>query len=172
MENLDSKFIHIKGWGVDEDVNNNPTYPIKVKNRNEVRGYQWHRPTQQESTVEVLHSNERPNLSSVFGTSVPPSGLSGSIRRFAFQYSENSYLHWLPLLLADRINVLEGIVDDIKHGYVPNIFAEKGGKAIWKHNPKSIVQQVVAATVVLTAIGFLIYKKKSASKKKPWLRYK
>ena len=138
---------------------------MKVKNPNEVRGYAWQRPTQQFSSVEVLHSNERPNLPSVFGTTVPPSGLSGSIRRFAFQYSESSYLHWLPLLLADRINVVEGIIDDIKKGYIPNIFAEKGGKAVWKHHPASIVQKAVVATVVLSAIGFLVYKQFATPKK-------
>ncbi|PIQ21283.1 MAG: hypothetical protein COW65_10055, partial [Cytophagales bacterium CG18_big_fil_WC_8_21_14_2_50_42_9] len=97
------------------------------------------------------------NLTAVFGTTVPPSGLSGMIRRFAFKYSENSYLHWLPLIVADRVNVVEGIVDDLKKGHVPNIFAEKGYKAEWKHNRQSFIQKMLvigaltaAAVIVLT----------------------
>lgn len=84
----------IKGWGVDANPKNDPTYPMKARNNGEHKGYTWERPTQQPITVEVLHSNERSNVTSVFGTSTPPSGLSGMLRRFAFKYSESSYGHW------------------------------------------------------------------------------
>src|SRR5215207_9794292 len=93
----------VKGWGVDADPENDPTYPIKARNNEEQAGYTWERPTRQPVDVEVLHSNERPSVSAAFGTSTPPSGLSGVIRRFAFQYSESSYGHGLPLMLADRV---------------------------------------------------------------------
>ena len=29
MENLEQKFAHIKGWGIDADPENEPTYPMK-----------------------------------------------------------------------------------------------------------------------------------------------
>ena len=150
MENLAKDYSHIKGWGIDADPKNDPTYPMKQRTNEEHKGYTWDRPTQQAESVEVLHSNERPNLTAVFGTSSPPSGLSGMIRRFAFQYSENSYLHWLPLLLADRVNVVEGIIEDLSQGHFPNTFAEKGGKAVWEHNKKEIILKV-AIGVALTA---------------------
>jgi len=142
----------IKGWGVDADPQNDPTYPIKKRNDGEHAGYSWERPTQQESDVEVLHSNERPNLSAAFGTSTPPAGLSGVLRRFAFQYSESSYTHWLPLMLADRVGVVEGIVGDLAHGHVPNIFTELGGRAMWQHNRKGLVKQVLVGAVVVSAV--------------------
>ena len=94
----------VKGWGADADRGNDPTYPMKRRNDGEHEGYSWERPAQQQSDAEVLHSNERPNLSAAFGTSTPPAGLSGAIRRFAFKYSESSYGHWLPLMLADFVN--------------------------------------------------------------------
>ena len=150
MENLAKDYSHIKGWGIDADPKNDPTYPMKQRTNEEHKGYTWDRPTQQAESVEVLHSNERPNLTAVFGTSSPPSGLSGMIRRFAFQHSENSYLHWLPLLLADRVNVVEGIIEDLSQGQFPNTFAEKGGKAVWEHNKKEIILKV-AIGVALTA---------------------
>ena len=112
----------------------------------------WERPTQQPVNVEVLHSNERPYVTAVFGTVAPPSGISGAMRRFAFKYSEGRWTHWLTLLAADRVNMVEGIVDDLKHGTIPNIFAEKGWKAEWKYNPKGLITKVVVAAVVTTAV--------------------
>src|SRR5690606_20777024 len=103
-----------------------PTHPIKHRNDAEHDDYSWERPSQQPIDIEVQHSIERPNVSAVFGTAAPPSGLSGMIRRFAFRKSENDYGHWLPLLLADRVNMVEGLVSDIAHGKFPNYFAEKG----------------------------------------------
>ena len=146
----------VKGWGVDANPKNDPTYPIKNRNNGEHAGYSWERPTQQPLTVEILHSNERPNVSATFGTSTPPSGLSGIIRRAAFNYSENSYGHWLPLMLADRIGMVEGIVDDLAHGHIPNIFGEMGWKAEWKHNRKSLVTKVIVGAVIASiAVSFL-----------------
>src|ERR671921_2755031 len=92
----------IEGQGIDADPKNDPTSPMKHPTDGEHAGYSWERPPQQPIDVEILHSNERPNVTAVFGTSTPPSGLSGMIRRFAFQFSESEYGHWLPLLLADR----------------------------------------------------------------------
>jgi hypothetical protein len=50
------------------------------------------------------------------------------IRRLAFKYSESSYGHWLPLMLADRVNVVEGVLDDLAHGHVPNLSTSSGGR--------------------------------------------
>jgi hypothetical protein len=161
MNNTGKDFSHIKGWGIDADPKNDPTYPMKPhRTDDEQTGYSWERPTLQAETVEVLQSNERPNLTAVFGTSTPPSGLSGMIRRYAFRYSEGHWGHWIPLLLADRVNVVEGVIDDIRHGHVPNIFAEKGWKAEWKHNPKGLVTKVATTVLVATALVALVTRKK------------
>jgi hypothetical protein len=96
------------------------------------------------------------NDPSVFGTSTPPSGLSGVLRRIAFRYSESSYGHWLPLMLADRVSVVEGVLGDLEHGHVPNVFAERGWKAEWKHNRTSLVRRIlVRAVVVSAAVAYL-----------------
>lgn len=154
----------IKGWGVDADPENDPTYPIKNRNDGEHEGYSWERPTQQPVDVEVLHSNERPNVSATFGTSTPPAGLSGVIRRAAFKYSENSYAHWLPLMLADRVGVVEGVLEDLSHGHVPNIFGELGWKAEWKHNRTRLVTRVaVGAVLASAAVAYLRSRKDDSS---------
>lgn len=143
---------HINGWGIDADPENDPTYPMKQRTDEEHRGYSWERPSQQEPGTEVLHSVERPNITAVFGTSTPPSGLSGAIRRFAFKYSESSYGHWIPLILADRVNVVEGIIDDLKKGYVPKVFAERGWNAEWKHNKEQFTKKIAVAALVTSAV--------------------
>ena len=146
----------VKGWGVDANPKNDPTYPMKTRNNGEHAGYSWERPTQQPESVEILHSNERPNVTAAFGTSTPPAGLSGMIRRAAFKYSENSYGHWVPLMLADRVGMVEGVVGDLAHGHVPNIFGEMGWKAEWKHNRKSLMTRVlVGAVITSVAVAYL-----------------
>ena len=141
----------VRGWGVDADPKNDPTYPMKHRNDGEQKGYAWARPPQQADPVEVLHSNERPNLSAVFGTSTPPSGLSGMLRRHAFKYSESSYGHWLPLMLADRVGAVEGVLEDLGRGHVPNLPGEWGWKAEWKHNRQSLVARIIVGSILAVA---------------------
>jgi hypothetical protein len=152
MEHTVKDRSQIKGWGVDADPKNDPTYPMKLRNDGDKAGYSWERPPQQPITVEVLHSNERPDLTSVFGTSTPPSGPSGALRRLAFRYSESSYGHWLPLVLADRVGVVEGVLSDLKHGQIPNALAERGWKAEWKHNRTSLLRRVLLRAILISAI--------------------
>jgi hypothetical protein len=149
-------YTQINGWGVDADPRNDPTYPMKHRTNGEHEGYSWERPPQQPPTVEILRSIERPNVSAVFGTSTPPSGLSGVIRRAAFNYSESSYGHWLPLMLADRVNMVEGVLDDLARGHIPNIMAERGLKAEWRHNrPNLVGRLLVGALLTSAAIVYL-----------------
>lgn len=154
MENTD-KYKHIKGWGIDSDPRNEPTYPFKNYTGDDHKRLNYSRPHQQDKNIEVLHSNERPTISSVFGTSVPPSGLSGLLRRFAFRYSESSFGHWLPLLFADRVNVWEGFIKDFGKGTLPNIYKERGWNAELKYNKKKFLRSSVvrvAATAFIIAL--------------------
>lgn len=156
METIADNFAHIKGWGIDADPTNEPTHPMKKWTGDDHKRLNYDRPPLQPETVEILHSNERPNVTAVFGTTAPPSGLSGMIRRWAFKSSESEYGHWLPLLLADRVNEWEGIFDDLKKGHVPNIFAEKGWKAELKHNPQGMVKTVLIGAAITTAVILLL----------------
>ncbi|MDB5196741.1 MAG: hypothetical protein JWP88_1112 [Flaviaesturariibacter sp.] len=159
-QNLADNYKHINGWGIDADPKDHPNYPFKHWTGDDHQRLNWERPPLQTETVEILKSNERPTLSATFGTVSPPSGLSGAIRRYAFKFSESEYGHWLPLLVADRVNMVEGIIDDLAHGHVPNIFAEKGWKAEWKHNPKGLVIKVATMAAVTYGIVKLFSGKK------------
>jgi hypothetical protein len=161
METTTEKYRQIKGWGIDADQQNEPTYPMKNYTGDDHNRLNYERPPQQPANVEILQSIERPGLSAVFGTSTPPSGLSGMIRRVAFRYSEGSWGHWLPLILADRVNVVEGIIDDLRHGHIPNFFQERGWKAEWKYNRKAMVQRMATGVILTTAlVTFLMYRRK------------
>jgi hypothetical protein len=148
-------YDHIKGWGIDADPENDPTYPIKTHQYENQQDIEWPRPELQSTEQEILMSNERPYMTAVYGSPLPPSGLSGFLRRYAFRYSESNLMHWLSLLLADRINVIEGLIGDAKTGKAPNIFAERGTKAAWKYDRKNQVAKVVTFTLITTAVFVL-----------------
>jgi hypothetical protein len=153
-DDMASRFAHIKGWGIDADPDNEPTYPIKHWNGDDHKRLNYARPSQQPLTVEKLHSNERSSVSAVFGTSLPPAGLSGKLRRYAFRFSEGNWNHWLTLLFADRVNVAEGVIDDIKTGHVPNLAREFG----W--SKKETIRNIAIAATITFGILILLSKNK------------
>lgn len=161
MENVRIDPAQVKGWGIDADAENDPTYPMRIRENETEKSYSWERPTQQPVSVEVLHSNERPNVAAAFGTAVPPAGLSGMIRRKAFKFSENSYGHWLPLMLADRVGIVEGIVEDFSRGHVPNILGERGWNAEWKYNRANLITKVLISAAVAGVAVALVRRRKS-----------
>lgn len=138
----------IPGWGVDADPENDPAYPMRHTDELETRGLNWQRPAIQDSGVEVLQSIEHNRRPAVTGTSSPPHGVSGMIRRAAFKRSESDWFHWLMLMGADRLSVIEGVVDDIGRGRLPNIPAEMGVRAEWRHNKKGLAIKSVGALAV------------------------
>ena len=107
-----SKHSQIPGWGADLDHANRPAVPME-KPLSGAESDHVKEPEQQPVTVEVLHSVERPGITPVFGTSQPPHGVSGMMRRVAFRRSENDLRHWMLLLAADRVDVIEGMAQDL-----------------------------------------------------------
>ena len=150
----------IPGWGADLDHANRPGYPME-RTPPRLDHVHWTTPEDQPLRMEVFHSIERPGVTPLFGTSAPPTGLSGRLRGAAFKLSENDIRHWLLLLLADRINVVEGVADDLRQGHVPNIFAEMGIKAEWQHNRAGLVRKVAIASAVAGAGYWLLKRRRS-----------
>ncbi len=147
----------IPGWGVDADPENDPTYPYRDRARDEGLTKAWERPPQQHSDFEILQSIEHVRTPAVYGTATPPSGLSGLIRRGAFRWSESNWLHWLLLMGADRINVVEGLVEDLARLKVPNIPAEMGMRAEWRHNKRGLTKKV-AFTAAVAGAGYALFR--------------
>ena len=144
----------IEGWGADLDHANRPAYPMERTPPRLPNGTPGPL-AQQPCDVEVLHSSERPGITKVFGSTVPPAGLSGRLRRYAFKYSENDLRHWMVLLLADRINMGEGVVQDVARGHIPNLYAEMGGPAELRHNPAGLARKAAAGAALLALVVYV-----------------
>lgn len=124
-DNTTFDLASIPGWGADLDPADRPGVPME-HHPPRLPGLHWDLPAEQLGDVEVLHSIERPGLTPVYGTSCPPSGLSGWIRRRAFRHSENNIRHWMMLLAADRVNVVEGLLHDARTSRRVQAFAVVG----------------------------------------------
>jgi hypothetical protein len=142
---------NIQGWGADLDRSNRPAVPME-RTPPRLPNVHWEEPSQQPLRVKVYHSVERPGITPVFGTSTPPTGLSGKMRDLAYKYSENDLRHWMILLAADRVNVGEGLLADLAQGHVPNIFAEMGAAAEWRYNRKGFIRKALIASAVVGVV--------------------
>ncbi|HEY6460497.1 MAG TPA: hypothetical protein VIY73_10115 [Polyangiaceae bacterium] len=58
-------------------------------------------------SVRVLKRADLDELTPVFSTATPPHGISGLMRRLAYRSPEHHTMHWLVLLLADRVDAVE-----------------------------------------------------------------
>ena len=77
------------------------------------------------------------------------------MRRLAFRWSESNLMHWLLLMGADRVNVVEGIGADLLGGKVPNVPAEMGARAEWDLNKRGLVKKTAIAAA-LTGVAVLL----------------
>jgi hypothetical protein len=97
----------IPGWGADVDRADRPSVPREVY-APEATGAHWDFPDRQVEHIPRERSIEHGILPPVFGTSCPPKGLSGVLRRHAYaRYSEGRAAHWLILIAADRVDAIE-----------------------------------------------------------------
>jgi len=142
----------IVGWGVDADPKNDPTYPIRDRSKDDHSG-RWGRPARQDPEVELLQSIEHKQTPAVFGTASPPKWISGWMRRLAFRWSESNWAHWMILMGADRVNMVEGLVEDVATGRLPNIPKELGLPAEWKHNKSGLAKKIG----IVAAIGATLF---------------
>jgi hypothetical protein len=105
-ESPDQLRARIPGWGVDLDPKDRPSVP-KLK-FHDVPGVHWDFPERQPEHWPRERSIEHGMLPPVFGTTCPPHGLSGAIRKMAYRrYSEGRAAHWLLLMAADRVDAGE-----------------------------------------------------------------
>jgi hypothetical protein len=114
----------IPGWGADLDPKDRPSYPKEVFTRD--TGAHWDFPERMPGWEDREHSIEHMMVPPVFGTSVPLKGLSGVMRRMAYRYGEGRARHWLMLIAADRVDVMESRVLAMLSGHPDNPIAESG----------------------------------------------
>lgn len=105
MEPPDSLRARIPGWGADLDPADRPSYPREQPGIQ--TGAHWDFPDRQPEKWPRERSVEHAFVTPVFGTSTPPAGASGAIRKYAYKYSEGRAAHWLLLIAADRVDATE-----------------------------------------------------------------
>ena len=103
-ESPDELRARIPGWGVDLDPKDRPSVP-RERFDPDLGGAHWDFPERQPEKWPRERSNEHKFLTPVFGTSCPPKGVSGMIRKYAYAtFSEGRAAHWLLLMVADRVD--------------------------------------------------------------------
>ncbi len=96
----------IPGWGVDLELEDRPSVPRELFDA-KLSGAHWDFPERQPEKWPRERSIEHKFLTPVFGTSCPPKGVSGMMRRYAYErFSEARAAHWLILVTADRVDAL------------------------------------------------------------------
>jgi hypothetical protein len=97
----------IPGWGADLDPADRPSAP-RERFDPTLTGAHWEHPERQPEKWPRERSVEHTELPPVFGTSCPPKGMSGAIRKLAYaRYSEGQAAHWLLLMAGDRVDTVE-----------------------------------------------------------------
>ena len=104
-ESAEDLRARIPGWGADLDPVDRPSYPREQPGIE--TGAHWDFPERQEEKWPRERSIEHTFMTPVFGTSTPPRGASGAIRKYAYKYSEGRATHWLLLIAADRVDAWE-----------------------------------------------------------------
>ncbi|HEX2236013.1 MAG TPA: hypothetical protein VHK89_07035 [Actinomycetota bacterium] len=115
----------IPGWGVDRDPRDRPSVPRERFDPN-LGGAHWEFPERQPEKRPRERSVEHRFLTPVFGTSTPPRGVSGIMRRYAYRFSEGRAAHWLILLAADRVDAVEHHVGSLLTARPDNPITETG----------------------------------------------
>ena len=116
----------IPGWGADLDPKDRPQVP-KLQFDPTLSGAHWEFPERQEEKYPRERSIEHKFLTPVFGTSAPPKGLSGMIRRYAYaRHSEAKAMHWLLLIAADRVDAVESHLASFATLHPDNPITETG----------------------------------------------
>ncbi|WP_249998055.1 hypothetical protein [Actinoplanes sp. M2I2] len=125
-ESTEELRARIPGWGADLDPKDRPSVP-REKFDPTFSGAHWEFPERQPELWPRERSIEHAFLTPVFGTSCPPRGLSGRIRRYSYaKYSEGRAAHWLLLLASDRVDAVESTLRSFVSRRPDNPITETG----------------------------------------------
>ena len=135
-ETNDELRARIPGWGVDIDPRDRPSDPRE--RIAPVVGARSDFPERQKEKLPRERSIEHETLPPVFGTTLPPKGLSGLVRRYAYSsFSEARAAHWLLLLAADRLDVAESRIQAILRLQPDNPITDTGIRSEFTHHGAS-----------------------------------
>ncbi len=130
---LDEVRARVPGWGVDLDYDERTSVPMEDFDPG-ATGAHWTFPERQPERWPRERSPEHAMVTPVFGTACPPRGISGAIRRYAYTLGEGKSSHWLLLMAADRVDVLESSIESALKGHPDNPLSETGVIAEFKRH--------------------------------------
>ncbi|MEW1953434.1 hypothetical protein [Terrabacter sp. NPDC080008] len=133
-EESDTLRARIPGWGADLDPADRPSVP-RERFDPTFSGAHWEYPERQPEKWPRERSVEHTQLPPVFGTTCPPKGLSGVIRKYSYaKYSEGQTAHWLLLVMADRVDTVESGMRSLLTLHPDNPITETGVLAEAKYH--------------------------------------
>jgi hypothetical protein len=116
----------VPGWGADLDPADRPSHP-KLQFAPGASGARWEFPERQPGSEGRERSIEHAFVTPVFGTAQPLHGVSGAIRRFAYdRYSEGRLAHWLLLVAGDRVDSTGAHLRSFVRGRPDDLLSETG----------------------------------------------
>lgn len=124
----------IPGWGADLDPADRPSVPREQFDPT-FSGAHWEHPERQPEKWPRERSVEHTQLPPVFGTTCPPKGLSGAVRKLSYaRYSEGQAAHWLLLMAGDRIDTVESTLRSMLTTRPDNPITQTGLRAEVTHH--------------------------------------
>ena len=132
-ETSDQLRARIPGWGVDLDPADRPSVS-RERFHTDLNGARWDFPERQPEKWPRERSIEHAFLTPVFGTSCPPKGVSGAMRKYAYRYSEARAAHWLILVAADRVDAFGSHVRSMVTLRPDNPITETGVRSEFTHH--------------------------------------
>lgn len=124
----------IPGWGADAAPEHRRTW----QQRDDIgdTGAHWVSPDPQPGGEDRERSIEHAKLTPVFGTAQPLHGVSGSIRRFAYdRFSETKNTRWLLLVLGDRVESVGAHLRSLTTAHPDNPITQTGVLAEFSYHP-------------------------------------
>ena len=128
-ETPDELRARIPGWGADLDPADRPSHP-KLRYDPETTGAHWRFPERQPGADGRERSIEHAFVTPVFGTAQPLHGVSGAIRRLAYErFSEARLAHWMLLIAGDRVDAWGSHVRSLATLHPDNPVTQTGVRA-------------------------------------------
>lgn len=124
----------IPGWGADHA----PEHRLTWQQRDDLEptGAHWSFPDRQPDDPRRERSIEHAMLTPVYGTAQPLHGISGRIRRFAYDHiSETKNTRWLILVLGDRTESIGAHIRSFFTRHPDEPVTQTGVLAEWRHHP-------------------------------------
>lgn len=121
---------------------NRPGVPMEAVPEAPAEGAHWAEPERQPGSENHLIRAGLDRPTPVVGSGQPPRGVSGMIRRAAYEIPEHYARKWMLLMLADRVDVLEDGLGTFMAEPLEGAGFEQGARAA-RTNPLGVLAGAV-----------------------------